>query len=100
MQTLAIIIDNSLSTKKYIIGKLMQGIIAFILTYILIVYTPFFNLGAIQTYAKPTVSVDTVMSTQQINMFFDIIILCFIGCVFFKMYQVKKSMVNSKAKSN
>ena len=90
MQTLAIIIDNNLSTKKYLLGKFLQGIIAFIFTYILIVYTPFFNLGAIETYVKPSVPVSTVIQTQEINMFLDFIILCFISCVLFKMYQIKK----------
>ncbi len=90
MQTLAIIIDNNLSTKKYILGKLLQGIIAFILTYLLIVYTPFFNLGSIETYVKPSVAVDTVLNTEQINMFLDVIILFFVFCVFYKMYIIKK----------
>ena len=90
MQTLTIIIDNNLSTRKYIIGKFLQGVISFIFTYILIIYTPFFNLGCIETYVKPTINVSTVISSQQINMFLDIIIICFVSCVLFKMYQIKK----------
>lgn len=90
MQTLTIIIDNNLSTKKYIIGKILQGILAFIFTYILVIYTPFFNLGAIETYVKPSVDISTVMTTQEINIFLDVIIICFISCVLFKMYQIQK----------
>lgn len=90
MQTLAIIIDNNLSTKKYVIGKILQGFIAFILTYVLIAYTPFFNLGTIETYVKPSIPVDTVITNEQINIFLDIIILFFVSCVFFKMYQIRK----------
>lgn len=91
MQTLAIIIDNNLSTKKYILGKLLQGIIAFIFTYVLIVYTPFFNLSAIETYVKPAIDVSTVYSREEINVFLDVILLCFLSCVFFKCYQIKKN---------
>lgn len=90
MQLCAVIVDSNLSTKKYIIGKILQGIFAFILTFILVLYTPFFNLDSIETYTKPFVGVNTVISKNEINLLFDVITLCFIFCVLSKMYSLRK----------
>lgn len=45
LQVLSIISKSDLSIKKYILGKLLQGIIAAVYTYILITALPIFNLN-------------------------------------------------------
>ena len=45
LQVLSIVSKSDLSIKKYIYGKLLQGIIAAIYTYILINMLPMFNLN-------------------------------------------------------
>ena len=45
LQVLSIISKTDLSIKKYIIGKLLQGIIAATYTYILITILPMFNFN-------------------------------------------------------
>lgn len=90
MQLQAIIIDTNLSTRKYLICKLFHGILASIFTYLLIKYTPFFNLDVIPTYTKPITNLQTVVQANQINLFLDIISLCFIFCVFWKMNELNK----------
>ncbi len=91
MQLLSIISTTDLSTKKYIIGKIMHGIISCALTYVLIKYTPFFNLGSIETYVKPYTSVENIVTVSEINIFLDIISFCFISIVIYKMYSIRKN---------
>ncbi|MBE5821167.1 MAG: sporulation integral membrane protein YlbJ [Clostridiales bacterium] len=90
MQLHAVIINTNLSTKKYLLCKLFHGILASIFTYLLIKYTPFFNLDALPTYTKPVTNMQTVIQANELNLFLDIISLCFIFCVFWKMYELNK----------
>ena len=100
MQLLSIISSTDLSTKNYIIGKILHGTIACIITYLVIRYTPFFNLGSLSTYVKPYTSVDNIINTSQINIFLDIITFCFISIVIFKMYSINKHFQKKCNKEN
>lgn len=90
MQMHSVIIDTDLSTKKYLICKLFHGILAAVFTFLLIRYTPFFNLDSLPTYVKPATNMQTVIQANELNLFLDIISLCFIFCVFWKMYELNK----------
>lgn len=100
MQLLAIISNTDLSSKKYIIGKVLHGIIACVLTYLLIRFTPFFNLGSIETYVKPYATVENVINSSQINIFLDIITFCFICIVLFKIHCIKNNYAKKYNKEN
>lgn len=54
MQVASIISSTDLSLKPYILGKTLHGIIAGIITYIVMNYTNFFNSEAIETFSSVT----------------------------------------------
>lgn len=56
MQVASIISNTDLSIKPYLLGKILHGIFAGLITYFILNYTNFFNLEAIETFSIATVN--------------------------------------------
>ena len=71
LQVLSIISKSDISIKAYFIGKLLQGIISCVLTYIVIHIFPIFNLDIIPVFSQ---NVDRLSASSYFN-FYSISIL-------------------------
>lgn len=56
MQVASIISNTDLSIKPYLIGKILHGTFAGLVTYFVLNYTDFFNLEAVETFSNVTVN--------------------------------------------
>jgi hypothetical protein len=81
LQVLSIISKSDISIKPYLFGKILQGIFAAIITYILIHICPIFNLDIAPTFSTSVESLNTSFSLYSILflivIFLTIIFLCF-----------------------
>lgn len=65
LQVFSIIAKTDLSIKKYFIGKLLQGIIAAIYTYLALKFIPFINLDIIETANSTATSISAMDSATE-----------------------------------
>ena len=65
LQVFSIIAKTDLSIKKYFIGKLLQGIIAAIYTYLALKFIPFINLDIIETTNVTVTSISAMSSATE-----------------------------------
>ena len=65
LQVFSIISKTDLSIKKYFIGKLLQGIIAAIYTYLALKFIPFINLDIIETSNITATSISAMSSATE-----------------------------------
>lgn len=65
LQVFSIIAKTDLSIKKYFIGKLLQGIIAAIYTYLALKFIPFINLDIIETANATATSISAMSSATE-----------------------------------
>lgn len=56
MQVASIISHTDLSLKPYLIGKVLHGVFAGIITYCILNYTNFFNLEAVESFSSITLN--------------------------------------------
>lgn len=71
LQVFSIASKTDLSMKKYFIGKLIQGIIAAIYTFLALKFIPFINLDIIETSATKSIGLQALnISTSPIYSFF------------------------------
>lgn len=93
LQVFSIVAQTDLSMKKYFIGKLLQGIIAGIYTFIALKLFPFINLDIVQTSANNISSLTSVTNTLYAYFYnfgifiIAIIILLIIFSLFKKLYE-------------
>ena len=79
MQVYTIISKSDLSIKKYVIGKLIQGIIAAFYTYLLIRFIPVFNFDITETFAPISSAITYPICFFGINNYFILFaVLCII----------------------
>lgn len=87
MQVASIISNTDLSIKPYLIGKFLHGIISGVLTYLILNYTSFFQLEAVETFSSIAVnqiSGITGSGNLLIISFSGIILLCLVLLLFYK----------------
>ena len=93
LQVFSIVAQTDLSMKKYFIGKLLQGIIAGIYTFVALKIFPFINLDMVQTSANSVISLTSVNNTLYAYFYnfgifiIAIIILLIIFSLFKKLYE-------------
>lgn len=93
LQVFSIVAQTDLSMKKYFIGKLLQGIIAGIYTFVALKIFPFINLDIVQTSANNISSLTSVTNTLYAYFYnfgifiIAIIILLIIFSLFKKLYE-------------
>lgn len=93
LQVFSIVAQTDLSMKKYFIGKLLQGIIAGIYTFVALKIFPFINLDMVQTSANSVSSLTSVNNTLYAYFYnfgifiIAIIILLIIFSLFKKLYE-------------
>jgi len=84
LQTLNILSDTPISTSRYFIGKTLQAIISSVISFLLLRYTAF---SAILTQ---TVFTTAVYNSDGFLKFISVIIICFLFCVFYKIWELIK----------
>lgn len=93
MQVYNIISKSDLSIKKYIIGKLMQGLIAGFYTFLAIKFIPIFNFDIAETFAPISTAISYPICFFGINNYFILFaVLCII--VYFIFAIPSKSRIN------
>ena len=93
LQVLSITSKSDISIKAYFYGKLLQGTIAAILTYIFIHIFPIFNLDLVPIFSQNVNKLQTVSSFLNIyNMPILCIIICFTFFLYFKKKVISKSI--------
>lgn len=92
MQVASIISHTDLSLKPYLVGKMLHGILAGIITYYILNYTNFFNLEAVETFSSVTVNQisGATGSGNLLIMAFSSIVLSYLFLLLFKGKKVKK----------
>ena len=91
LQVLSITSKSDISIKPYILGKLLQGIIAAVLTYTLIHLFPIFNLDIVPIFSENANSMAKVsVFTNPYNVIIFVMILIFTSFTFLKRRCIKQ----------
>lgn len=90
MQVASILSDSKLSIKPYILGKFLQGIIAFIYTYLLIKNTTFFNLEVVTAFNYYS-DTPTIIA-ESFNLFRMLVTLFFASIIIGIIHKLKKKL--------
>lgn len=85
LQTLNILSDTQISISRYFIGKTLQGLFSAVISYLLLSYTKFSNL------LTQTVFSTAVYNSDGFIRFISVIIICFLFCVFYKIWELVKN---------
>lgn len=97
LQVYSIIGKTDLSIKKYFIGKILQGILASIYTFIALKFIPFINLDIVQTSSNNINSLSTATNTLY-SYFYDfgifIIVIFIIFLIFFLFRKFYDKVLN------
>lgn len=89
MQVASIISEAKLSLKPYLIGKLMQGILASIYTYLIMKFTNFFSLDIVESFSYNTKSIKIISESS--NLFVILLVLLAIGISIQIIRKIKSS---------
>lgn len=92
LQVLSITSKSDISIKPYFLGKLLQGCIAAILTYLVLSYLPFFNLDLVPVFSATTSK--HLATLDAYYNFCSIFILCLV--VLFTSYLIWKKRKSTK----
>lgn len=91
MQVASILSESKLSMKPYLLGKLLQGIIASIYTYLVMKYTSFFNIEVVTAFNYSTTPLPVL--TESFNLFRTITTLFFTSTLICILYLIKKFFI-------
>lgn len=85
LQTLNILSDTDISTTKYFAGKTLQAILSSIISFFLLRYTTFSDVLTQSVFST------TVYNSDGFLKFISVIIICFLFCVFYKIWELLKT---------
>ena len=92
MQVNSILANTDLSIKPYIFGKLLQGIISSILTFLIIKFTNFLNIEALEVISYNTSSI-VESSNILITSITSLILICIFINQLLKIFKNKKDII-------
>ena len=96
LQVFSIIAKTDLSIKKYFIGKLLQGIIAAIYTFLALKFIPFINLDIVETSSTNVTNLEILnLTTNSIyTYFYELGIFVIVVSVLFVILNILKKIYN------
>ena len=96
LQVFSIIAKTDLSIKKYFIGKLLQGIIAAIYTFLALKFIPFINLDIAETSSTNVTNLEILNSTTNsiYTYFYELGIFVIVVSVLFVILNILKKIYN------
>lgn len=96
LQVFSIIAKTDLSIKKYFIGKLLQGIIAAIYTFLALKFIPFINLDIVETSSTNVTNLEILnLTTNSIyTYFYELGIFVIVVSVLFVILNIFKKIYN------
>ena len=84
LQTLNILSDTKISSSRYFLGKTLQAMFSALITYLLLRYTTFSGVLTQAVFSTEVYNSDGFLN------FISVIIICFLFCVFYKIWELLK----------